>query len=178
MTNVKTPVIPSVLWAQRSSATNKQQNFIYLTVSLVGIIHSTLKYTVTDTSISLNVNAKDGDQECEYAFELDFYAKVIPEALKKCMTPQSITIVIFKKDIAARYWPDLARTALPYAKTDFSRWTWEGDESDDMEEDCSTDIIDMDMDSSSAGTKNGGLLKQRHNASNPTSLVGAAKFPD
>ena len=45
---------------------------------------------------------------------------------------------------------------LPYVKTDFSRWTWEGDEWD---EDGSTDIISMDMDSSSAGSKNGEPLK-------------------
>jgi hypothetical protein len=76
------------------------------------------------------------------------------------MTPQSVTIVIFKKDITGRHWPDLSETALPYVKTDFGRWTWEGDESDGAEEDGSTDIINMDMDSSSAGTKSGGLLKQ------------------
>ena len=76
------------------------------------------------------------------------------------MTPQSITLVIFKKDITTRHWPNLSKTALPYVKTDFSRWTWEGDESDDMEEDCSTGIIDMDIDSSSMGTNSGGLLNQ------------------
>jgi hypothetical protein len=80
--------------------------------------------------------------------------------LKKCITPQSVTIVIFKKDITGRHWPDLSKTALPYIKTDFGRWTSEGDESDDEEEDGSIDIINMDMDSSSAGTKGGGLLKQ------------------
>jgi hypothetical protein len=76
------------------------------------------------------------------------------------MTPESVTIVIFKKDITARHWPHLSKTVLPYVKTDFGRWTWEGDESDDEEEDCSTGIINMDMDSSSAGTKSGGLLRQ------------------
>ena len=49
---------------------------------------------------------------------------------------------------------------LPYVKTDFSRWTRESDVSDDAEEDCSTDIIDINMDSSSAGTKSGEFLKQ------------------
>jgi hypothetical protein len=76
------------------------------------------------------------------------------------MTPQSVTLVIFKKDITARHWPDLSKTALPYVRTDFSRWTWEGDESGDIEEDCSTDIMDVDVESSSAGTKSGGLLNQ------------------
>ncbi|KIM86377.1 hypothetical protein PILCRDRAFT_816309, partial [Piloderma croceum F 1598] len=141
---------------------------------LLDIIHSTLKYTVTDTSISLNVHAKEGDQECEYAFELDFHAKVVPKALKKCLTSQSVTFVIFKKDITARHWPHLSKTVLPYVKTDFTRWTWEGDESDDMEEDSSTDIIDMDTDSSSAGTKSGELLKQPNRCSTPPSVTTPA----
>lgn len=121
------------------------------------------------------------------------------------MTPQSVTLVIFKKDIAARHWPHLSTTVLPYVKTDFSRWTWEGDESDDLEEECSTDIINVDMDSSSVGTISEGLASQvfplrtdftvytfanekkvnsmlnpdqRYNAGNPTSPVGTAKFPD
>ena len=73
------------------------------------------------------------------------------------MTPQSVTIAIFKKDIAARHWPRLSKTLLPYIKTDFSRWTGEGDESDDVED---NDSINVDMDSASVGTEGGGLLKQ------------------
>lgn len=76
--------------------------------------------------------------------------------LEKCKTPQSVTIVIFKKDIIARYWPQLSKIVLAYVKTDFSRWTWEGDESDDVDEDGPTDIFSVDIDSSSAGSKIGG----------------------
>ena len=63
--------------------------------------------------------------------------------------------------MSARYWPQLSKTALPYVKTDFSRWTWEGDESDldEVDETGSTDIINADMDSSSAGPKDGEPLK-------------------
>jgi hypothetical protein len=49
---------------------------------------------------------------------------------------------------------------LPYVGTDFSRWTWEGDESGDVEEDFSTDIINTDVNNSSAGTNSEGLFKQ------------------
>ena len=73
------------------------------------------------------------------------------------MTPQSVTIAIFKKDIAARHWPRLSKTLLPYIKTDFSRWTWEGYEFDDVED---NDSITVDMDNSSVGTEGGGLLNQ------------------
>ena len=76
------------------------------------------------------------------------------------MTLQSVIFVIFNKDITARYWPCLSKTVLPYVGTDFSRWTWEADESDGVEEDFSTDIINTDVNSSSAGTNSEGLLKQ------------------
>ena len=137
-------------------------------VNLQGIIHSTLKYTVTNTTISLKVNAKEciiecntaflimawfrpwprGDEQCEYAFELDFHAKVvlkvrfsslynlwdlhiylnpIVQASEKCRTLQSITIVIFKKDLTAWYWPQLSKTVLVYVKPDFNWWSCEGE---------------------------------------------------
>jgi hypothetical protein len=75
------------------------------------------------------------------------------------MTSQSVTFALFKKDMTTRRWPYLSKTSLPYVSTDFSRWTWEGDES---EEDGSTDIIDMDhdKDNTSVGTGGGHLLKQ------------------
>ena len=122
--------------------------------------------------------------------------------LEKHRTSQSVTIVIFKKDLTARDWPQLSKTVLPYVKTDFSRWTWEGDEWD---EDDSTEIINVNMDSSSAGTKSGEPLKsvfpsrigskytllimkmtvkskhsfiQYENASYPTSFMGATEFPN
>ena len=123
--------------------------------------------------------------------------------MKKSVTPQSVTLVILKKDITARGWPRLTKTVLPYVKTDFSRWTGEDEESDDMAEDGSSDTIHMGTESSSSGTKSGGFLKQvfplqtgfrfyafnnnniaksslllikHYNSCNPTSLVGAAEF--
>ena len=76
--------------------------------------------------------------------------------MEKRRTSQSITIISFKKDLTARDWPQLSKTVLAYVKTNFSQWTWESDEWD---EDSSTDIINVDMDSSSAGTKSGEPLK-------------------
>lgn len=52
----------------------------------------------------------------------------------------------------------MSKTRLAYVKTDWSQWTpCVGDESDDADEDAS---FNVDMDSASAGTKCGGLLKQ------------------
>jgi hypothetical protein len=71
-----------------------------------------------------------------------------------------MTFIIFKKDTTAWDWPQLSKTSLSYVKTDFSRWTWEGDESGDEDNNGSTDIINVDIDGSATGTKGGGILKQ------------------
>jgi hypothetical protein len=84
----------------------------------------------------------------------------VVQAFEKCKTSQSVTIVLLKKNMNARHWLRLSKTVLAYVKTDFSRWTWEGDEGDDMDEDGSTDIVDVETDDASAGTKGGQVLKE------------------
>ena len=97
----------------------------------------------------------------------------------------------------AHHWPGLSKIVVAYVKTDFSRWTWEGDQSDDMDEYGSADIMDAERDSA---FENGQLLEevfllrtkvyhlanniqaksilnrvQRHNS---YSSVGTAKLPN
>lgn len=89
------------------------------------------------------------DTELKYAFKLDFYAEVVPEVRcqalsfsddfnlmvqvsEKCLTSRSITIALLKKHMNARYWPRLSKAVLAYVRTDFTRWTWEGDQADDV----------------------------------------------
>ncbi|KIM72156.1 hypothetical protein PILCRDRAFT_82145, partial [Piloderma croceum F 1598] len=123
-----------VLWAQRSSATSKQQNIISLRVNAQDIAESTLKCTVTETSISFRAYAREDYKEREYAFDLDFYVEVIPEAVENHLTAECLLIILLKKQMNARYWPRLCKAGgvLPYVRTDFKRWTWEGDQSDDI----------------------------------------------
>lgn len=54
----------------------------------------------------------------------------------------------------ARYWPRLYKTPglLPYVRTDFKRWTWEGDQSDD--------IINESTDGGKAEEVNGQYFRQ------------------
>ena len=56
--------------------------------------------------------------------------KCLLQAMEKHLTEQCLTIILFKKQLDARYWPRLqkAEGLLPYIRTDFKRWTWEGDE--------------------------------------------------
>jgi hypothetical protein len=63
-----------------------------------------------------------------------------------------MTLIIFKKDMTGREWPQLSKTSLSYVKRDFSQCHWD--------EDGSTDIVDVDMDGSPTGTKGRGISKQ------------------
>jgi hypothetical protein len=54
------------------------------------------------------------------------------QALESHLTAECLTIILFKKQMNARYWPRLYKAGgvLSYIGTDFKRWTWEGDQSD------------------------------------------------
>jgi hypothetical protein len=54
------------------------------------------------------------------------------------LTEECLTIILLKKQINARYWQRLyiTRGLLPYVRTDFKRWTWEGYQSDDIINEC------------------------------------------
>jgi hypothetical protein len=49
------------------------------------------------------------------------------------LTEKCLTIILLKKRMNAQDWPRLYKAGvLPYVKTDFKLWTWEGDQSDDI----------------------------------------------
>jgi hypothetical protein len=87
---------PEVLWAQRSSDTDADKNFLLVTVNLPDIIESSLEYSLTATSISFKANA--GLQDREYAFDLDFFAEVYPELSTKRLNTRALNLVIRKKE--------------------------------------------------------------------------------
>ncbi|KAG8220170.1 HSP20-like chaperone [Butyriboletus roseoflavus] len=129
---------PEVLWAQRSSASMPEKNVIFLTINLPDITESTLKYTLTSTSLSFKANAGSGEH-ADYAFELDFFAEVDPEISSNRLTSRSFAAVIRKKETQSEFWPRLTKEKLktPFIKTDFSKWVDE-DEQDgnpNMDED-------------------------------------------
>ncbi|TFK30688.1 HSP20-like chaperone [Coprinopsis marcescibilis] len=139
---------PEVLWAQRSSESEAQNNIIYLTVNLPDIQPPTLEYKLTQTSISFK--AKVGDvtkniPEKEFAFDLDLFADVVPEeagaksdGLQEStskLTTRSFTAVIRKKEAQAEYWPRLTKEKVrnAFLKTDFSKWVDEDEQSGAVE---------------------------------------------
>ena len=54
--------------------------------------------------------------------------------MEKQLTEQCLIIILHKKQMDTwRYWPRLQKVegVLPFIRTDFKQWTWEGDDNDD-----------------------------------------------
>ncbi|THH12971.1 hypothetical protein EW146_g7201 [Bondarzewia mesenterica] len=107
---------PEVLWAQRSSETEEDKNILLVTVNLPDVIESSLQLDLKPTVISFKALA--GDEKKEYAFNIELFKEIDPEAPEK----------------GQEYWPRLTKEKIktPFIKTDFSRWVDE-DEQDGAE---------------------------------------------
>lgn len=118
------------------------------------------------------------------------------------LTSRFVTVILFKKQINARDWSHLSKSVLDYVKSDFSRWTWNGDQADDMEKNSTVDIVSAGGDAIPTETSGRPLSEQVFatrislqfnvllkmitaksiiycaNLNIPTNLMGTAKLPD
>ncbi|KAJ7748498.1 HSP20-like chaperone [Mycena maculata] len=140
---------PEVLWAQRSSESDEAKNVVYLTVNLPDIQESSLEYTLEPTKISFKAksgNAKTGSEK-DYAFNLEFFAEIVPEKSSKRLTTRSLYLILRKKEQQAEFWPRLTKEKVKnaYIKTDFSKWV------DEDEQDGPEAKDDEDLESAMGG---------------------------
>ncbi|TRM65645.1 HSP20-like chaperone [Schizophyllum amplum] len=124
---------PEVLWAQRSSETEDAQNVLFVTINLPDIQKDSLKFDLQPTKVSFAAKAGDaakGIQEKDYAFDLDFFAEIDPEASSHKLTTRSLVLNLRKKEKQAEYWPRLTKEKVrsQFIKTDFSKWVDEDEQ--------------------------------------------------
>jgi hypothetical protein len=76
------------------------------------------------------------------------------QAVGNHLTEECLTIILLKKQMNACYWSCLYKTGgvLPDVRTDFKRWTWESNQSDD--------IINEDTDSDTPEEISGQYFRQ------------------
>lgn len=124
----------TVLWAQRSNATEAAKNFIYLTISVPDVQASKLKLDLKPTSLSFAGHSDSLKRD--YQLALDFYAEIDPAESKINHTAKNIEIVLRKKELKEEFWPRLLKDAkkVHFLKTDFDKWVDE-DEQDEAPED-------------------------------------------
>ncbi|EHN01525.1 Sba1p [Saccharomyces cerevisiae x Saccharomyces kudriavzevii VIN7] len=127
---------PQVAWAQRSSTTDPERNYVLMTVSIADCDAPEL--TIKPTYIELKAQSKPhvGDESVHhYQLHIDLYKEIIPEkTMHKVANGQHYFLKLYKKDLESEYWPRLTKEKMRYSyiKTDFDKWVDE-DEQDEVE---------------------------------------------
>ncbi|KAH7409288.1 HSP20-like chaperone [Cadophora sp. MPI-SDFR-AT-0126] len=131
---MSTAQTPEVLWAQRSSKTEPEKNFIYLTITVPDVQKSNLKLDVK--SQSLTFSGHSDSLKRDYHVELEFYDEIDEAATKVNHTAKNIALVLRKKELKEEFWPRLLKNdkKVHFLKTDFDKWVDE-DEQDEAPED-------------------------------------------
>jgi len=131
---MSTAQTPEVLWAQRSSKTDAEKNFIYLTITVPDVQKSNLKLDVK--SQSLTFSGHSDSLKRDYHVELEFYGEIDEAETKVNHTAKNIALVLRKKELKEEFWPRLLKDAkkVHFLKTDFDKWVDE-DEQDEAPED-------------------------------------------
>jgi len=128
---------PEVLWAQRSSSSDPEKNFIYLTISVPDVSKESFKLDLKPTSLAF-----DGHSDTlkrTYHVELEFYAEIDPENSKIHHTARNVELKLRKKELKEEYWPRLLKEAkkLQFLKTDFDKWVDEDEQNEAPDDDFS-----------------------------------------
>ncbi len=117
---------PLVLWAQRSSSSDPEKNYIYLTIGVPDVPPKSLKLDLKPTSLTFT-GASD-TKKTTYHLEMEFYAEIDVENSKTHHTPANIQMILRKKDLKEEYWPRLLKdpAKVHYLRTDFDKVCYNG----------------------------------------------------
>jgi hypothetical protein len=127
-------VTPEVTWAQRSSSTEPEKNYVYLTIVAADVPESDLKLDLKDQSLSFKGTSTS--KKVTYAIDLEFYAEIDPKESKISHSGRDVSLVLRKKELKEEYWPRLLKDdkKMHFLKTNFDKWVDE-DEQDEAPED-------------------------------------------
>lgn len=127
----------TVLWAQRSSNSDPEKNFIYLTITVPDVPASNLKLDLK--SSSLVFKGHSDTLKRTYHLELEFFGEIDPENSHVNHTSRNVEIKLRKKELKEEYWPRLLKESkkLQFLKTDFDKWVDEDEQNEAPEEDFS-----------------------------------------
>lgn len=128
---------PEVLWAQRSSSSDPEKNFIYLTISVPDVPKDALQLDLKPSALTFT--GTSGTLKRKYHLELEFYAEIDVQASKINHTAKHVEIKLQKKELKEEYWPRLLKEAkrLHFLKTDFDKWVDEDEQNEAPEDDFS-----------------------------------------
>lgn len=116
-----TDMLCAVLWAQRSSTSDPENNYIYLTIGVPDVSPKALKLDLTPTGLSFTGTSES--KKTTYHVDLEFYAEIDPAQSKKNHTDANIQMILRKKDLKEEYWPRLLKDSKKahFLRTDFDK---------------------------------------------------------
>lgn len=126
-----------VLWAQRSSNTDPEKNFIYLTISVPDVPKENLKLDLQPTGLTFTGHSETLKRT--YHLDLAFYAEIDTAESKVHHTARNVELKLRKKELNDEYWPRLLKESkkVQFLKTDFDKWVDEDEQNEAPEEDFS-----------------------------------------
>ncbi|GAP88605.1 putative hsp90 associated co-chaperone protein [Rosellinia necatrix] len=130
-------VTPEVLWAQRSSSTDAEKNFVYLTISVPDVPKENLKLDLKSTTLTFHGHSETLKRT--YHLEISFYGEIDTENSNIHHTARNVEMKLRKKELKEEYWPRLLKDAakVQFVKTDFDKWVDEDEQNEAPEDDFS-----------------------------------------
>jgi CS domain len=111
----------AVLWAQRSSTSEPEKNYVYLTISVPDVSKSSMKLDLKPTSLSFTGASET--KKTTYHVDLEFFDEIDVENSKTNHTARDIEMILRKKELKEEYWPRLLKdkAKVHFLKTDFDK---------------------------------------------------------
>lgn len=127
--------VPEVLWAQRSSETDAEKNYVYLTIGVPDVPAKSLKLDLKPTSLTFTGTSET--KKTTYHLDIKFYEEIDVENSKTHHTAANIQMVLRKKELKADYWPRLLKdkAKVHFLRTDFDKWIDEDEQNEAPEDD-------------------------------------------
>jgi len=128
-------VTPEVLWAQRSSTSDAEKNYVYLTISVPDVPAKSLKLDLQPTGLTFTGASET--KKTTYHLKMEFFEEIDVENSKVHHTAANIQIVLRKKELKEEYWPRLLKdkAKVHYLRTDFDKWVDEDEQNEAPEDD-------------------------------------------
>lgn len=126
---------PEVLWAQRSSATDPERNYVLLTISAPDVPDKSFKVDLKPTSLTFTGHSDT--KKTTYHVELTFYDEIDVDNCKTNHTSRDVEFVLRKKEKKDEFWPRLLKESKKshFVKTNFDKWVDEDEQDAAPEED-------------------------------------------
>ncbi|KAL9072895.1 MAG: hypothetical protein Q9161_003266 [Pseudevernia consocians] len=123
-----TQTTPEVLWAQRSSTSDPERNYVFVTISAPDVPNKSFQVDLKPTSLTFTGHSDT--KKTTYHVELEFFGEIDVENSKTNHTSRDVEFVLRKKDLKSEYWPRLLKESkkVHFLKTDFDKWVDEDEQ--------------------------------------------------